>query len=75
MAPDWGPKKESAAPKQQRVDTFFGSHSGTIDTFCSPQSGAIDSFSGPQCEAVDTFLGVYSTSNSAVSAYLELNQS
>ena len=64
MAPDWGPEKVST------LCCF-----GAIDSFSGPQSGAIDSFSGPQCEAVDTFLGVYSTSNSAVSAYLELNQS
>ena len=56
-------------------DSFSGSQCGAIDTFSGPQSGAVDTFSGPQCGAIGTFLGVYSTSNSAVSAYLELKQS
>ena len=52
-------------------DSFCGPKSVTGDSFCCPQSGTSDSFCGPQSGIGDTFSETYSTSFSAVEAYLK----
>ena len=62
-------------PQSGTSDSFSGPQSGNMATYSGPKSGTGDSFCGPLSGTGDPFPETYSTSFTAVEAYLKQKMS